>query len=148
MLDANDLLQTIKRAAQEANEASQPSDFCFGKVTSVAPLQILVEQKMTLGAAQLVLTRNVTDFTTMVTVEWETENELEGFEPLEVKETDSGNDEINFDLQGEELAHSHKITGSKLITIHNALQIGDEVILLKRKGGQKYLVIDRVVTAV
>lgn len=144
MLDANDLLQAIKRAAQEANEASQPSDFCFGKVTSVAPLQILVEQKMTLGAAQLVLTRNVTDFTTMVTVEWETKNELEDFEPLEVEIEDFE----KFEIKGVDLAHSHKITGSKLITIHNALQIGDEVILLKRKGGQKYLVIDRVVTAV
>lgn len=147
MLDANDLLNAIKKAANDANDAGQPADFCFGKVTNTAPLQILVEQKMTLGAAQLVLTRNVTDFSTLVTVEWETEKELDDFEPLEVKEKDSGNDEVAFELQGEDLAHSHKITGSKFITIHNALQIGDEVVLLKRKGGQKYLVLDRVVTA-
>jgi hypothetical protein len=31
------------------------------------------------------------------------------------------------------------------MTIHNALKVGDEVILLKKKGGQKYLVLDRVV---
>ena len=70
MLDATDFLNSIKKAAQEAIEASQPSDFCYGKVTSAKPLKILVEQKMTLGAAQLVLTRNVTDFKTKVTVEW------------------------------------------------------------------------------
>jgi len=105
-------------------------------------LQILVEQKMTLGAGQLVLTRNVTDFTTMVTVEWETEKKLEDFETVEVEIEDFE----KFDLQGEDLAHFHKITGSKFITVHNGLQIGDEVILLKRKGGQKYLVLDRVVT--
>ena len=126
MLDANDLLNAIKRASKEAIDAGQPADFCFGKVTSTAPLQILVEQKMTLGATQLVLTRNVTDFSTKVTVDWETAEEL--------KEHD-------------EYKHKHKISGIKSITVHNALQIGDEVILLKRKGGQKYLVIDRVVTA-
>lgn len=147
MLDANDLLNSIKKASTEAIDAGQPADFCFGKVTSTAPLQILVEQKMTLGAAQLVLTRNVTDFSTVVTVEWETEKELEAFETLKIDEKDSGEDEIKFDIKGEALEHSHKITGEKIITIHNALQIGDEVILLKRKGGQKYLVIDRVVTA-
>ena len=105
MLNANDLLISIKKAARDAVEASQPSDFCFGKVTSAKPLKILVEQKMTLGAAQLVLTRNVTDFKTHTTID--------GVE--------------------------------KEITIHNALQVGNEVILLKKKGGQKYLVFDRVV---
>ena len=104
MHDANDFLNIVKKIAVNAIEASQPSDFCFGKVTSTSPLKILVEQKMTLGKAQLVLTRNVTDFKTKI--------------------TDSEKREI---------------------TIHNALQVGDEVILLKKKGGQKYLVLDRVV---
>ena len=106
MLDVNDLLNIIKKAALEAVEASQPSNFLFGKVTSAKPLKVLVEQKMTLGTAQLVLTRNVTDFTTKVKID--------------------GSDE-------------------KEITIHNALQTGDEVILLKQKGGQKYLIVDRAV---
>ena len=87
MLDANDLLNIVKKAAIEAVNASQPSDFCFGKVTSVKPLKISVEQKMTLGSAQLVLTE----------------------------------------------------------TISKTIKASDEVILLKKKGGQKYLVLDRVV---
>ena len=105
MLDANDLLNIVKKAALEAVNASQPSDFCFGKVISAKPLKILVEQKMILGTAQLLLTRDVTDFKTHTTID--------GVK----KET----------------------------TIHNALRVGDEVILLKKKGGQKYLVLDRVV---
>jgi hypothetical protein len=107
LLDANDLFNAVKKAACEAVEAGQPSDFCFGKVTSTSPLKISVEQRMTLGAAQLVLTRNVTNHKTKITVDSE----------------------------------------KKEITIHNGLQTGDEVILLKQKGGQKYLVLDRVVTA-
>ena len=127
MRDANDLLNIIKKAALEALNASQPSDFCFGKVTSANPLKISVEQKMTLGAAQLVLTRNVTDFKTKVTVDWTTETKS------------GGSGESSF------ASHTHAVSGKKEMTIHNALQVGDEVILLKKKGGQKYLVLDRVV---
>lgn len=144
MLDANDLLQSIKRAAHEANEASQPSDFCFGKVISIAPLQILVEQKMTLGAAQLVLTRNVTDFMTKVSFDWTTDNATTKH-THEVENVDDASMEL--DCEEVEQKHAHTIGGTKSIIIHNALQTGDEVVLLKRKGGQKYLVIDRVVAA-
>ena len=127
MLDANDLLVSIKKAAQEAAEAGQPADFCFGKVTSAKPLKILVEQKMNLGEAQLVLTRNVTDFKTKVTIDWTTGTKSGG----------SGDSSF--------ASHSHSVSGKKDITIHNGLAVGDEVILLKQKGGQKYLVLDRVV---
>ena len=67
MPDATELAKVIKKAASKAIKAEKPVEVCFGKVTSVSPLQILVDQKFTLGAAQLVLTRNVTDFKTMIT---------------------------------------------------------------------------------
>ena len=111
MLDSNDFYNAIKLAAMKAVEASQPCDFLFGKVTSVSPLKVAVEQKMTLGSAQLVLTRNVSDHTVPVTM----------------------------NLGGE--------METKTITIHNGLKTGDEVILLKKKGGQKYLILDKVVNA-
>lgn len=88
MLDANDLLNIVKKAAVEAVNASQPTDFCFGKVINTNPLKIMVEQKMTLGTAHLVLTETISK---------------------------------------------------------SSLTANDEVILLKKKGGQKYLVLDRVV---
>ena len=117
----------IKKASTEAVEAGKPADYCFGKVTSVSPLQISVEQKMTLGAAQLVLTRNVTDYTTTITVDWLTENKSGG----------SGDSAFT--------SHNHSVLGTKQITIHNGLKVDDKVVLLKQKGGQKYLVLDRVV---
>lgn len=116
MLDMNDFLVAVKKAALEAVNASEPADACFGTVTSVSPLQIQVEQKLTLGAAQLVLTRNVTNYETEVTVDWKTEL----------------NDSVN---------------GKKKITIHNGLVVGDKVLLFQQKGGQKYIVLDRVVKA-
>ena len=112
-----------------AVDASQPSDFCFGKVISAKPLKISVEQKMTLGAAQLVLSRNVTDYKTKITISWATGTKSGG----------SGDSSF--------ASHDHSVAGTKEMTIHNALQVGDEVILLKKKGGQKYLILDRVVKA-
>ena len=118
MNDMQDLLNVIKKASMDAVEASKPSDFCYGTVTSISPLKISIDQKMSLGSAQLVLTRNVTDYKVKVTVAWETET------------TD---------------LHSHTVDGEKELTIHNALAVGEKVILIRQKGGQKYLVLDRVV---
>ena len=152
MLDATDFLNSIKKAAKEAVDASQPSDFCYGKVIDDNPLKILVEQKMTLGKAQLVLTRNVTDFKTMVTVDWESEYSL-GYHAHGVGATTSSDGKdphthtIDTTSGSINISHNHAIKGKKEITVHNALCIDDEVILLKQKGGQKYLVIDRVVNA-
>ena len=127
MLDSNDLYNVIKLAAIKAIDASKPCDFCFGKVTDVSPLKITIEQKLTLGSAQLILTRNVTDHTVPVSVDWLTESKS------------GGSGESSFS------SHNHSISGTKTITIHNGLKKGDEVILMKKKGGQKYLVLDRVV---
>lgn len=131
MPDAVELMKTIKQAAVEAVNAQKPAEVCFGKVTSVSPLKIVVEQKMILGEAQLILSRNVTDFKTEVTVNMITEKSLEMDAPI------SENDQLD-------LAHTHQLIGKKEITIHNSLVVGDLVILIRQQRGQKYFVMDRV----
>ena len=74
--DANELVDTLKRAAVEAVEAGKPVNVYFGEVVSSSPLKINVEQKMILGEKQLILSRNVTDFSTMVAVDWTSESSL------------------------------------------------------------------------
>lgn len=119
MADANELVQSMKRAAVDAVEATKPVNVYFGEVRSVSPLTINVEQKMILGEGQLILTRNVTDFETVVTMNWESEE------------------------AGRE-SHSHVITGQKQITVHNALEVNDGVILIRQQRGQKFIVLDRI----
>lgn len=130
MPDAVELMKTIKRAALDAVKASKPVEVCFGKVTSASPLKILVEQKMTLGEAQLVLCRNVTDYKVYIT----------------------GGNIQNFYYAGTppdaeifpvSPSHVHAV-GRMQITVHNGLAVGDEVILLRQQGGQKYMVVDRI----
>lgn len=168
MLDAKDLLETMKKAATDAVDASKPVNIVFGKVVKVKPLEINIEQKMTLKKSQLILTRNVTDYKTKVTGSWNTENktlnanhthELTGDISVSSKATISPNPDnetinisntINDNKSVKQtninLSHLHSINLKKeTITIHNELELEDEVILLRMQGGQKYIVLDRVV---
>ena len=110
----------------EAFDASKPADMVFGKVVSTSPLKIKVDQKLILTSAQLVLSRNVTDYKLSVTMNHSTENESGG----------SGDSSF--------ATHKHEIKGTKNITIHNALTINEEVIMMQVSGGQKYIVLDRI----
>lgn len=131
MPDAVELVKTIKRAALDAVDASKPVQVCFGKVTSTSPLKILVEQKLPLGEGQLVLCRNVTNYVTTVSIlseyGWATQNRSGGIgDPAFA-------------------SHNHDIVISKKkITVHNGLVVGDEVLLVRQQGGQKYIVVDRI----
>lgn len=119
MRSMEDILKMFKRAAKEAIEAADPTAIEFGTVTSVSPLKILVEQKKELSYAQLVLTRNVRDYEIEMTIEHVTE---------------------------EAESHTHEYKGKKKFTVHNALKLGDDVMLVKMQGGQKYIVFDKDVS--
>ena len=143
MVDAVGLVKAMKRNAIEAVESTCPVRVYFGQVVSASPLQINVEQKMILGKAQLILSRNVTDFKTMVTVEWESEKEQQTH-THKVEGSDGEGDSINITSKTQSAKHTHEIVGQKEITIHNALEVGDEVILIRQPEGQKFLVLDRI----
>lgn len=127
MPDANSLVALMKKAAKEERDTSKPCDVLFGTVTSVSPLQITTEQQLPLGVAQLVLTRNVTNHSTTVTVSWSTDKK------------GGGSGEAAYE------SHAHGISGTKKITINNGLAVGEKVVLVRQDGGQKFLVLDRVV---
>ena len=143
MFDANDLLKLIKQTAVDAVNASKPANMIFGKVVSASPLKIQTEQKLTLGVAQLVLSRNVTDHTVSVSMDWTTEPA--GSHSHSYSGSDSRGDthSSTTDPAG---THTHQVISgaSKTMTIHNALKAGDEVIMMQVSGGQKYIVIDRI----
>ena len=132
MADANELVETLKRAAVEAMEAKKPVNVYFGEVVSAAPLQINVEQKMVLGEKQLILSRNVTNFKTSITG-----GNIKNYY-YTGSTTDSGTAPVS-------PSHVHAV-GKIEITVHNGLVVGDEVILLRQQGGQKYIVVDRIGT--
>lgn len=143
MADANELVKAIKKAAVEAAGAMKPVNVFFGKVISGSPLKINVEQRMILNEKQLILARNVTDFVTMVSINWESEQEKQEHRHGISAQTDDG-EVLNGTTGTQSEKHTHIIAGQKQITIHNSLDIGDEVILIRQQEGQKFIVIDRI----
>lgn len=136
--DFVDLINVMKQSAVDAVRATKPTAVVLGTVVGVEPLKINVEQRLTLTENQLILTRNVTDFEVEITVEHETEDA-------------SFNTSHNHDhTQGPTLpasfdsTHRHEYKGRKKFTVHNALKTGDEVLMIQEQGGQRYIVLDRV----
>lgn len=145
MRDIADIRKLIKRAAVEAVEASDPMSIMFGNVISVEPLKINVEQRLTLGALQLILTNNVIDHDVSITMDWLSE-EITHNHGYSGSTSTADLHSHSYSGTTEDNTHGHAIKGKKTITIHNALVIGDQVILVKMQGGQKYIVLDKVVT--
>lgn len=133
-LDINELVRLVKQAAVEAVEADAPMAVCYGTVTGTAPLTIQVDQKKILGEAQLILTDNVRDFTVEMTVDHVTEIISHGH---------SVNDTYTGGGSAVPVDHLHPYKGRKTFRVHNALETGEKVILLRCDGGQKYIVLDR-----
>ncbi len=128
MADSVGFVNMIKRVALAAVKASKPAEVCFGRVTEESPLKILVDQKLTLGKVQLILSRHVTDY----------ETALSGGNIQNIAGTMPELVEIPADTQ-------HIPAGKRmLVTVHNGLAVGDEVVLLRQQGGQKYIVWDKI----
>ena len=119
-----DLVECMKMAALDAVRNSNPLCIVFGVVTKESPLEITVNQKLILQdkLGQLIFTRNVTEYEIEVTPDaWPT------------------------NTAGEH-PHSHIIPKDKVkIKIHNGLKKDDVVIMFRQEGGQKYIIMDRVV---
>ena len=113
-----DLVNAMKRAGAEANEASKPVTVEVGKVVSANPVKVQVGQQITLSSMQLIIPESLTKHKVSIT----------------------------YDLDcSEELEHEHAIKGTTTVTIDNSLKTGDKVILVRQNGGQKYVVLDRAV---
>lgn len=129
-----DLTECMKQAALQAMRNAKPTAVMFGQVINSDPLEILVEQRLTLNQDQLILTRNVTDFQVDVELEWGTSYSL-GKHSHSCPEGSTNS--VN-------LSHNHTVYGGNM-TVRNGLQDGEIVLLIRQEGGQKFVVVDRVV---
>ena len=136
MSEYTQMLAAIKRAATEAVNAAKPFALTYGTVTGVDPLTILIDQKLELGPAQLLLTNAVREYSVDVTVDHWTENETE--------HTHAINDTYSGGGASQPTVHRHEYAGRKKLTVHLELKEGERVLLVRAQGGQQYIVLDRV----
>lgn len=110
------MIEAIKKAAQDAIEASGPVAILFGVVTKSNPLEVSVDQRFSLDADFLIVP-----------------------ESLRRYEVDLRHSHVTADGATE-------VALPDPIVIRNGLEPGDKVILLRMQGGQNYIILDRVVS--
>lgn len=123
MEGASALHQTIRKMINESLDYKNISDWEYGTVVKSEPLEIMVNQKITLTKSFLEVLPQLSDY--KIKVEYEKDPEPE-------PEPQPGNDEEDPEIIEKE------------ITIKNSLEIGDRVILLKKSEGQRYLVLAKI----
>lgn len=120
------LLELIKRAAVDAVEASDPVRVIVGEVMKETPLEIKVDDFLTLDEDYLILCRDVTDYEVQMEVDHQ------------VEKMSGGGGDPAFQ------SHVHKYKGIKTFKVLNKLKKGEKVIMVSTQGGQKYVVLDRI----
>lgn len=125
------LLSAIKQASIDASDNEMLCDLRFGTVTSLKPLKVQVTNLFVIPESMLIVPEKLTDYEIETTIKseygWNTENESGGA-------GDSAFSSHNHDIQ-----HTRK-----KIIIHNALKVDDKVVLVRKRGGQHYYILDRL----
>ena len=133
MLNSSDFVKVIKKSAIEAVNNSKPADIFYGTVQSISPLTIFIDQKLILSEKFLIIPESLTDYETEISFDDPSVKQV--FTTWNMEETsESTPSKISFK---EKIKHK--------ITVYNSLKTGEKVILLRQQGGQKYMVLDRVV---
>lgn len=119
------LLGVMKQAGAGAVEAGNPVSIMFGEVESAEPLKVRVDQRFALTAEFLVIPEALTRL------------ELELRHAHQYTDTSGSGTTV-------------KMTDPELpeepVVIRRGLETGDKVLLLRMQGGQKYVILDRVVS--
>ena len=138
---ASDLIPLIKQAAKNMIDNEQLCDLRYGRVISTSPLKVKVTDQFIIPTSLLIVPQHLTNYEVKVTVGWNTEEEglHRHFYDYQTPDGDDTTDHTS-----DAGSHTHSISGTKTITIHNALQTGDKVALLRKQGGNSYFILDRV----
>lgn len=139
MNDISGIVNALKSASVNAVEDNKNTSIITGTVTSINPLSIFIDQKFVLDENQLVLSRNVTDYT--INYQVSQNAEMQSDNAHQKTETQSGNANENIKTQSDNY-NSH--VGTKSCNVLNSLKIGEIVIMISMLGGQKFLVLDRL----
>lgn len=108
------MLEQLKKIVRSTEEADVPTRFMFGVVTSLSPLTVLVDNRFYISQPALKVMREIYGHSHVV--------------PSHNTQTAS--------------QHTHSVPQMDS-NIAEALAVGEEVVLLRNRGGQQYLIIGR-----
>lgn len=127
MKDTDDLVIVIKQIIKETVETFKPSEIFYGEVTKASPIEIQIDQKISLDSMQIIIPQHLTDWDEKIKIDWT-----------------STKHNHDFNGEGSVVESDTNLKGEYQIKHLNSLKVGDKVILLRKPEGQKYLVVDRV----
>lgn len=130
----SEILSVIKEAALAAVNDSSPCQVITGVVISTAPLQIQLNQSIVIDSRTIIVPEHLTDYETEITFDDPEVKQI--YTTWNMEETQESNRaKISF----KQPSVRHKIT------VYNSLKTGNFVALIRLQGGQKFLIVDRVV---
>jgi hypothetical protein len=118
---------------KRVDEDTRPAQVMAGEVVSAAP-SVKINDYLTLGPSQLILTRNVTDYYVDMSVSHETEPETKHVHPVIDTYTGGG--------ASSPTSHSHGFKSRKRFLVHNGLAVGDKVLLVCDRVQRRWHVVD------
>lgn len=113
------LLDLIKAAGADAVNASNPVNILFGEILTVNPLSVKVDQRFILPADFLIVPRTMTKY------------------EVDLQHTHQYTDDGSAGTTSQALTQK--------IVIRAGLAPGDRVLMLRVQGGQRYIILDKVV---
>lgn len=120
------LEDVLKKLVIQTTQNAKPTALIKAQVTSTSPVTVSVDGRFEISSPFLELTHNVKDYYVDITVAHTTEKRGGGGGYAEYE------------------SHDHDYKGRKKILVHNGLQVGEYVWLVRQEGGQVFVVLDRV----
>lgn len=128
------MLETMKKAAVAAVEASNPVNLIYGTVIKSKPIEIEIHKDLVLTEEFLDIAEHLTRHERIVTIEHNEMAVRELGDKTEIDYLDTDNKEYP--------ATSYKHSYVKMI-FEDGLKINEKVVLVRMQGGHKFLVFDR-----
>ncbi len=135
----NELANILKQSAFNVFQNSSPSDFFYGVVVSKSPLKIEIEdKKIILESNQILLTPQVMNYELPISITAFTEPCKEEHQHYYL---DDGVPCVTYPILQE---HQHLLMGKFAAIVHFGLEINDSVLLLRKQGGQQFIVLTKI----
>ena len=119
------LLETMKKVAEQSQNANVPAAFLFGNVTATSPLTIRVDNRFDITGEAIVVMKEF----------------RAGYYPTH---RHSGSGDPAFASHDHTLKNDYLTNTGPTSEYYYGLAVGDKVVLLRNQGGQSFLVLGRV----
>lgn len=133
------MLDQFKRIAKQTGKSEMPAQWMFGVVKSIAPLEIIVDERFPIFEDDVVLMKQ---FRTGQSYPTHQHTGFAGSPATRTASGGSGDDSF--------ATHSHGLRGDYVTNsgegseTYYGLKVGEKLVLFRNHGGQQFLVLGRM----